>query len=188
MPRPTAPEVADRALILYALQRRAQIELALGEFGMEPIRVRQAEAARAETDRWLDRESLTDALGQTERRLLDAPSGGWPKPAIDDQLWQKEGLGVLLWGLEHLAELPPFDVEFDPRELDEVITRYGTVAAFRANGSLRPEDQVDRAWLEADAWLGATEGRGGDDARLASISAERVRALGWIRDVAAPMA
>ena len=38
------------------------------------------------------------------------------------------------------------------------------------------------AWQEADAWYAATEGREGEDATLASISAERARAFSWLRD------
>ncbi|HEY6566717.1 MAG TPA: hypothetical protein VI341_04280, partial [Actinomycetota bacterium] len=55
-------------------------------------------------------------------------------------------------------------------------------SSFRAQGHLRPAEQLDRAWMEADAWFGATEGRAGDDANVASIAAERFRALSWLRD------
>lgn len=185
MTRPTAAEVADRALVLYAFARRATIELALGEFGHEPSRVAQAEAARVETDRWLARESLTDALTETERRLFEAASGSWPKPAIDDALWRREALGVLLWALEHLAEMPAYGDEFPAHDVDAAITRYGSVDAFRVESRLRPDDQIEAAWMEADAWYGATEGRGGDDAAVASTAAERFRALSWLRDGAA---
>jgi hypothetical protein len=50
---------------------------------------------------------------------------------------------------------------------------------------LRHDDDLDRAWMEADAWFGATEGRG-DDATIASIAAERYRAFSWLRDAGAP--
>jgi hypothetical protein len=47
---------------------------------------------------------------------------------------------------------------------------------------LRQVEELERAWHEADAWFAATEDAEGDDAALASISAERVRALSWLRD------
>lgn len=97
-------------------------------------------------------------------------------------MWRKESLGVLLWALEHLAELPPYPDEFAQPALDDAITRYGSVSSFRAQGQLRPADHIERAWMEADAWFGATEGRTGDDANVASIAAERFRALSWLRD------
>ena len=59
------------------------------------------------------------------------------------------------------------------------------MSSFRANGALRSDEQIERAWMEADAWVGATEGRTGDDAALASTAAERFRALSWLRDDAA---
>jgi hypothetical protein len=174
--------VADRALVLYALARRAAIELALEEFGDDPSRLAQAEGARTETDRWLERESLADALTDTERALFSAPSGSWPREAVVDGLWRRESLAVLLWATRHLDLLPAFATEADPQVLDETITRYGSVSSFRAQTWLRPDDEIDAAWAEADAWFGATEGRAGEDATLASISAERVRAFSWLRD------
>jgi hypothetical protein len=185
MVRPTASEVSDRVLVLYALIRRGAIEFVVEETGGDPQRLEQAEVARVETDRWLERESLMEAVTDVERRLLDAPSGSWPRDAVNDAMWRKESMGVLLWALRHLEELPDFSSEFEQPDLDGAVTRYGSVSSFRANGHLRPDDEIERAWMEADAWFGATEGRTGDDAALASTAAERFRALSWLRDASA---
>ena len=185
MPAPTSRRVSDRALIVYALIRRGTIEYALREFEFEPQRVEQAEAARRETDRWLERGALGGSLLEQDHRLLDAVSGAWPPEAIADGMWRKESLATLLWALQHIAELPSFSEEADTQILEEAITRYGEVEAFRSNGLLRPTDQIEAAWLEADAWFGATEGRDGEDATVASIAAERFRALSWLRDASA---
>ena len=186
MTRPTTNEVSDRALVLYALVRRGYVEHILEASGGEPGRLVQAEAARIEAHEWLHRESVAPALTPTERALFDAASGAWPREAINDALWRKECLGTLLWGLQHLVGIPPYGEEFDQHVLDEAITRYGSVSSFRSNGALRAELEVDDAWMEADAWFGASEGRIGEDAALASMSAERYRALSWLRDAAAP--
>jgi len=179
---PADDRVSDRALVLYAFVRRASIEYAVGEFGHDPQRVGQAETARRETTHWLAREGLADAPTETERTLLEADSGTWPASAIADGMWRKEALGALLWALRHVEGLPAIDEEFEFSVLHERIERYGSVSAFRANGALREADELETAWREADTWLGATEGRGGDDATLASISAERARALAWVLD------
>jgi hypothetical protein len=180
--RPDAAEISDRALVLYALSRRGTIEFVVAESGAEPSRVVQAERARVEADEWLERESVAPALHDDERRLMDAESGAWPSEAIADAMWRKEALGVLLWALEHLSDLPRYSDEFQQQAVDEAITRYGSVDAFRANAHLRPDAQIEQAWMEADAWFGATEGSHGDDATVASIAAERFRALSWLRD------
>ena len=180
MTRPSPTAVADRALVLYALVRRATIELALEEYAHDPHRVEQAEAARRETVRWLAREGLFDAPTAVERALFDSPSGAWPREAVSDGMWRKEALGALLWALEHVESLPGAGMEFDPRDLDQVITRYGSVAAFRSNGRLRDDESIVAAWHEADAWLAATEGRAGEDAAIASVSAERALAFRWV--------
>lgn len=182
MTRPSVNEVSDRALVLYAFVRRGTIEYVVTETGGDPGRIRQAEAARRETDDWLEREGVWAAVLDTERSLLDAPSGSWPREAVADAMWRKEAFGSLLWALEHLSEMPAYGLEFEQRRLDEAVTRYGSVAAFRAEGRLRPDDQIEAAWLEADAWFGATEGRAGEDAQVASAAAERFRALSWLRD------
>ena len=184
MPVPSPSDVADRALVLHALVRRAAIELALEGFGDDPVRRAQAERARAETDRWLETEALAPALTDTERGLLEAPSGAWPREAVADGMWRKEALGTLLWALQHVPSLPAPDEEFEGSVLEAVITRYGSVSSFRANGLARDDRQIEDAWLTADAWLGISEGS--DDHTTASICAERSRALGWLRNASAP--
>jgi hypothetical protein len=180
--RPTVDEVSDRVLVLYALVRRATIEYVVGETGGDPSRIRQAETARRETDDWLEREGVWDAVTDDERRLLEAPSGSWPREAVADAMWRKEAFGTLLWALGHLDEMPPFGLEFEQQRLDGAVMRYGSVDAFRSEGRLRPADEIEAAWLEADAWFGATEGRAGEDAQVASAAAERFRAFSWLRD------
>jgi hypothetical protein len=182
---PSVDEVANRALVLYAFVRRATIEYALGEFGDEPGRIAQAERARIEADRWLERESLEDVLTDTERLLLDAPSGTWPNEAVADGMWRKESLAVLLWSLGHLDRLPSFGEEADQQVLDGAVTSAGSVSSFRANGRLRSAAELDAARQEAETWFAATQGRAGEDATLASISAERVHALTWLADAGA---
>jgi Domain of unknown function (DUF4272) len=178
---PAVTEVSDRALVLYALVRRASIEAVLEE-DPDARRLAQAERAWVETEAWLVRESLEDALTKTERSLFDGGSGSWPHEAIADGLWRKEALGVLLWALGHIESLPAIDEEFEVAVLNQRIEAYGSESAFRANGRLRDGLELDRAWGEADAWLAATDGMSGEDATIASISAERRRALSWLRD------
>jgi hypothetical protein len=182
MIRPSADEVSDRALVLYALVRRGTIEYVVAETEGDFGRIRQAEAARRETDDWLEREAVWPAVTEAERRLFEGPSGSWPRAAVADVMWRKEALGTLLWALEHLEEMPQYGLEFEQQHLDETVTRYGSVDAFRTHGRVRPDEQIEAAWLEADAWFGATEGRAGEDAQVASAAAERFRALSWLRD------
>jgi hypothetical protein len=185
-PGPLVLEIADRALVLYAFVRRATIEHVISEFAHDPSRVAQAEGARVETARWLEREALVDAASDLERKLFDATSGTWPAEAIRDGEWRREALGTLLWAIRHLEELPPYGTAFEAAAVDHAITRSGSVSSFRSESSLRPLDELDRAWMEADAWFAATEGSAGDDAVIASMSVERLRALSWLRDASAP--
>lgn len=185
--RASARQVVDRALVLYAMVRRASIELIVAET-RDQVRRRQAEGARLETERWFERESLTGALTDTERRLFDAPTAAWPPAAIADGMWRKESLGVLLWALRMIDRLPPIDREFAVEDLNAAVESPGSVSVFRATARLRDPAEIEAAWREADTWFGATEGAAGDDSTLASISAERSRALAWLRDTSAATA
>jgi len=185
--RPSARETADRALILYALIRRAAIEVIVTG-GDDLMRHRQAENARQETEHWLERESLTEVLTPTERALFDAPTAAWSPEAIADGLWRKEALGVLLWALRLVEVLPAIDAEFVVEDLNAAIEGAGSVSSFRSAARLRDPSEIEVAWREADTWFGATEGATEEDHTLASISAERSRALAWLRHANAPTA
>ena len=185
--RPSARETADRALILYALIRRAAIEVIVTG-GDDLMRRRQAENARQETEHWLERESLTEALTPTERGLFDAPTAAWSPEAIADGLWRKEALGVLLWALRLVEGMPAIDTEFVVEDLNAAIEGAGSVSSFRSAARLRDPSEIEVAWREADTWFGATEGATDEDHTLASISAERSRALAWLRHANAPTA
>jgi hypothetical protein len=101
-------------------------------------------------------------------------------------MWRKEGLGVLLWALRLIDAMPPIDREFAVEDLNAAIESPRSVSVFRATARLRDPGDIEAAWREADTWFGATEGAVGDDSTLASISAERSRALAWLRASDAP--
>jgi Domain of unknown function (DUF4272) len=185
--RPSARDAADRALVLYALIRRATIEHVVAETD-DLARRRQAEQARQETERWLERESLLSAVTDVERSLFDADTAAWPSEAIADGMWRAEALGVVLWALRAFDALPPIDREFVVEDLNAAIEAAGSVSTFRATARLRDPGEIEAAWREADTWFGATEGASEADRTLASISAERSRALAWLRDASAPVA
>jgi len=93
------------------------------------------------------------------------------------------GVGDLLRSglVVQIDPMPPIDREFAVEDLNATIEAPGSVSVFRATARLRDPGEIEAAWREADTWFGATEGAGGDDSTLASISAERSRALGWLR-------
>ena len=118
-----------------------------------------------------------------ERRAVGGAVGVVAAEAVADAMWRKESLGTLLWALGHLERDPAYGLEFEQQRLDEAITRYGTVDGLPHGGQAAPR-RPDRGarWLEADAWLGATEGRAGRRRPGRVAAAERFRALSWLRD------
>jgi hypothetical protein len=184
--RPDALAVSNRALIVYALVRRAYIEHVVNASSGDSRRIAQAETARAEQDRWLDEHELREHLSEAEARLFAGASGSWTQEAVHDFLWRKESLGVLLWALQHVEAIPDYGTEFVQEDLDKAITRSGSVDQFRGLGRLRDDDEVEAAWREADTWFAATEGSAGEDAALRSVAVERLKALDWLRGGAVP--
>ena len=83
--------------------------------------------------------SLSGLVGSALART----AAGDLDPVAVDELWQGEGLGVLLWACS-LAELPPYDRPFDHAAL--VRTEPGEVR-------LRPVDEVAAALETARLWL-----------------------------------
>jgi hypothetical protein len=81
--------------------------------------------------------TLAEELRQALGRL---PSDD---PAVVDAVWRGEGLGTLLWALQ-LAELPGYDVPFDPDELVE--TSLGE-ARLRDVEEIELERESARLWL-----------------------------------------
>jgi hypothetical protein len=88
--------------------------------------------------------TLSEELRQALERL---PS---EDPAVVDAVWRGEGLGTLLWALQ-LAELPGYDVPFDPDDLFEPTL---DEARLRDAEEIELERESARLWL----WRARTTG------------------------------
>ena len=64
------------------------------------------------------------------------------EPEVIDTVWRGEALGTLLWALQ-LAELPPYDEPFDPKE---VATANLAAAALRDRDAIELERESARLW------------------------------------------
>jgi hypothetical protein len=60
--------------VLYALVRRGYVEHVIAASDGDLTRIAQGAAAAKETRRWLERESLNDAVTEVEQRLFEAES------------------------------------------------------------------------------------------------------------------
>jgi hypothetical protein len=188
--QPAAPDqnaVVDRALCLSAVAMLGAIAAGVEDEAMD---AGQAGEYLKESHRWLIREQLTAALSIRERALLAKALTDWTARDALNAGWRSEALGVLLWALAALDEMPPYDTRFE--RLPSFVPLLAPTADFRRAASLRPAEDIGRARDLAEQWHGRTRARqlqeaddpqveGLDgDADVRSAAAERHYALNWL--------
>src|SRR4051812_41127022 len=133
----------------------------------------QAEQYAAESHRWLRRENLADALTVGERALVAKSLGRWSERESIDADWRNESVGVLLWAISAIAEVPAQGTRFEhPTSLVPLLA---PTAEFRRLASLRPAEELEAARAAAYRELDA-----GEHAHAAAIARERRHALNWL--------
>jgi hypothetical protein len=110
----------------------------------------RASAYLTESHRWLIREQLAGALSIRERALLAKQITTWTAREVTDAGWRSETLGVLLWSLSALDEMPPSDVPFE--RLPGLVPLLAPTADFRQAARLRPAEDIRRAREVAELW------------------------------------
>ena len=151
---PSQDTVAWRAVGLHALVIRAEFEYAFQitpdpeapELAGLALRVRALGA-------WMGKQDVHRHLTLRERALVARPLGGWPEAEVVDISWRKESLGVLLWALSCLVEMPPYDREFPDQVHLEGIGWLLPVREFLERAALRPLEELLHAHEVAELWL-----------------------------------
>jgi hypothetical protein len=143
--RPNMQDVIDRAFCTAAVMiyGTAQNEFAAGEFDQDKPEM------LIDLRAWVARERIHKSFSAKERRLFDAPVGGWSERELIDISWTIECLGVFLWALNLVEELPAYDVPFDFR-LSEIIAIDSEKKNFAK--SMRPKEVVDHQRDVSELW------------------------------------
>lgn len=143
---PTEQEVALRALCLTAVTAAGAYATVLLA---EPESADEAIEATADLTDWLYEDGLAVGLSSRERTLLGHPLEEWSEDQRVAASSRGESLGLLLWALSIVAELPPWDEPFDAVELaplgdslEELVER----------SQLRAKDEIERARDLAELW------------------------------------
>jgi hypothetical protein len=188
--QPVAPDqnaVVDRALCISAVAMLGAIASGVDEGTMD---AGQAGEYLKESHRWLIREQLTAALSIQERALLAKAVTDWTERDALSASWRSEALGVLLWALSALDEMPPYDERFE--RLPSFVPLLAPTADFRRTANLRSADDIGRARDLAERWHGRARTRQlgeGDDSRVERVdldadvtaaAVERHYALNWL--------
>ena len=144
---PDAAAVAERVLCVAAVAMLGAIAAGVADDAMD-----EDEAARylVETRRWLIREGLANALSVEEKALIAKAAGDWNADERVAATWRNESLGVLLWALSSLAELPASDAPFE--RLPPFVPLLAPTAGFRGAARLRTPEELEDARATAELW------------------------------------
>ena len=143
---PDPQAVALRALCLTAVAAAGAYALVLEA---EPDSEDEVIAATGDLVEWIVEDGLGPALSAQERALIDLPLDEWSDAQRAAASGRAESLGVLLWALGVLDELPPWDEPFDAADeapLGE------TIEELLERAEPRPADELERARDIADLW------------------------------------
>lgn len=141
-------EVAERALVLGAICRRAFLEERAGEVDED-----DPEAERFDLVAWLRAEGVDAAATEEERRLLHTRVGRLATEAAAEASWRSEALIALGWALGLLPDMPPYDAAAEPSALLAAVPApWAATAAWRREATLRPEDEVAAERERAELW------------------------------------
>lgn len=195
-PAPGQDAVVDRVLCVSAIAMLGAIAAAVAEGTMDD---EAAAKYLTESHRWLIRENLSSALSAGERARLAKPVPEWTQAEVIEANWQNEAMGVLLWAIAALEELPPYDARFE--RLPSSVPLLASTSDFRGAARLRPPEAIGEARRVAELWhwrARTSHLLDGDDPRarvraldadeysaVASSAVERHRALNWLAGRAA---
>jgi Domain of unknown function (DUF4272) len=153
----SAEQAITRALCLAAVVTRANAEYLIGSGEPAPAFAELAgvdpKDAPSRIDRWLSQEGLTTGLSPQERFWMSVPSGTWSKQNTLNASWRREGLTVLLWGLQVLEPMPSADAQIDIVDLLQSAWLLKDTKAFREMAKLRFAEEINKTRDAAEFWL-----------------------------------
>lgn len=186
--RPRPPEdIARRALLLQAIHLRGWIEDGIG--GGEQIPMSRALDRLVQIRSWIDDHRLLDTAEPGETEFLASRLGEPDAEQVGSAYWRMDSLGVMMWALGQLRDLPGFDSPFDAPAVMAHLPRVGESAEeFLTSQKRRGDDELGRALEAARLWLwraavyGKEENTSADDLDWAARRAAALGTLDLIAD------
>ncbi len=152
---PGAQIVAIRALCMAMVERRCAVEYLARQD------LQGAQQEWNETHATIDGLALRQEFIESEWSLMGSEVGGCTQRLVDERSWQVEALGVLLWALGRLPNLPEFDDMMDAKKVAAAGPRgLEDSRGFIAKASLRPRDELESIERLSFHWVWRTRPRG----------------------------
>lgn len=101
---------------------------------------------------WVEEEGIDAYFSENESDLFTRQVGGWHYQDIINMSWRAEALGVVLWAIQVMDELPSFDSEFEPAQLLAPLRLLAPTGDFFKLVRLRPSSTLQAARDMAELW------------------------------------
>jgi hypothetical protein len=147
--RPSAEAVGWRALSVVAVLFRDNLERELvGESRPRGV----LDQLHTLLMNWIDREQVKAHLSAREAAMLAPPLGAWDERAISAVSWAVEGAGTLLWAVQAVPGIPPYDQMFELESVIPDMNVFQDPRPFLERLQLRAADEIERARDVAEVW------------------------------------
>lgn len=142
-----ARAVAYRALCMGALLKRSEIEFSIQDY-LNDTDIKYHEAL----NQWLVNEKILQHLSKTEQVLLAKPIGTWSGRTLKMVSQRTEALGIMLWSLNRLDNLPYYDTEFETIDSLAPLDILHSTIDFIWLATLRSDYDLRQARDQAELW------------------------------------
>ena len=103
--------------------------------------------------KWASSQKIDAYLSAEEYELLHKPVGRWDNDTILRMSWQVEPLGMLLWALGYVEQVPEFVSMFDTELVMKPLDLGTPIVDFIWCAQLRPMEQLVRTMECAELWV-----------------------------------
>jgi hypothetical protein len=144
--------VALRTLSLGSYVVRGELDIAMKE-KINPELKKSMDKLVELLFAWTKNEGLLDYLSNEELEVFSKPLGEWTDLEIIKAIWKHESLGVLLWSLSLISEIPPYDNNFLLEKLIDKIPLFKSKENFIEKVNLRPMEEIKWERDVAEHWF-----------------------------------
>lgn len=148
---PDEKTAAYRALCLGALLMRANLEDRLRS-AMPLPSAQPASLLWEPVKSWLEQYNVSPFLSPKEKELLGKPVGSWSLQEIVNSSWRAEALGVILWALQQINNVPSYDTQFLAPDVLKRLPMGRQPAEFVGKVKLRSSTDLSKARDLAELW------------------------------------
>lgn len=146
---PDASTIAYRSFALAGIVARAQAE--------NGLKLNTEHRERWEkyidlTKHWFEKSRIEAHLTDTERMVMDKPTGHWNPGEVLEFSWRVESLVVLLWAINDLPRLPGYAAPSDVQQVMRRVPLHASTRNFRTQAQRRESEEIDAEHRIAQFW------------------------------------